>query len=68
MEDLMRSTHYAEQRSAPRSAPRSITELRAALLGEVVAPDDPDVRISSASGQRRSRPATRADRPPCRFR
>ena len=42
MEDLMRSTHYAEQRSAPRSAPRSITELRAALLGEVVAPDDPE--------------------------
>src|SRR5436305_1314818 len=38
MEDLMHSTHYAE----PRSAPGSIPELRAALLGEVVAPDDPE--------------------------
>jgi FAD/FMN-containing dehydrogenase len=42
MEDLMRSTHYAEDRSAPRSTPGSIPELRAALRGELVAPDDPD--------------------------
>jgi FAD/FMN-containing dehydrogenase len=42
MEDLMRSTHPAEQRSAPRSAPGSISELHGALHGELVAPDDPE--------------------------
>jgi FAD/FMN-containing dehydrogenase len=41
MEDLMPSTHYAEQRSASRAAPGSIPELRAALMGAVVAPHDP---------------------------
>ena len=39
-QDLMPSTHYAEQRSAPRSIPGSIPELRTALLGEVIAPND----------------------------
>jgi FAD/FMN-containing dehydrogenase len=45
-QDLMRSTHYSEQRSAPRSIPGSIPELRARLLGEVVAPND--LRYESA--------------------
>ena len=69
MEDLMRSTHYAEQRSAPRSAPGSIPELRAALLGEVVAPDDPEYEsarlVVNAAVDRRPalivRPADSAD-------
>jgi hypothetical protein len=69
MEDLMRSTHYAEQRSTPRSAPGSIPELRAALLGEVVAPDDPDYEsarlVVNAAVDRRPalivRPAGSAD-------
>jgi FAD/FMN-containing dehydrogenase len=39
-QDLMRSTHDAEQRSAPRAIPGTIPELRAALRGEVIAPDD----------------------------
>jgi FAD/FMN-containing dehydrogenase len=42
MENLMRSTHYADERSAPRSTPGSIPQLRAALRGEVLAPDDPE--------------------------
>jgi FAD/FMN-containing dehydrogenase len=42
MKNLTPSTHYAEQRSAPRSVPGSIPQLRAALRGEVVAPNDPD--------------------------
>jgi FAD/FMN-containing dehydrogenase len=42
MENMMRSTRYAEERSAPRSTLGSILELRAALRGEVIAPDDPE--------------------------
>ncbi len=69
MEDLMRSTHYAEQRPAPRSAPGSIPELRAALLGEVVAPHDPGYEsarlVVNAAVDRRPalivRPADSAD-------
>ena len=68
-QDLMPSTHYAEQRSAPRSIPGSIPELRAALLGEVVAPDDPDYEsarlVVNATVDRRPalivRPADAAD-------
>jgi FAD/FMN-containing dehydrogenase len=69
MEDLMRSTQYEEQRSAPRSAPGSIPELRAALVGEVVAPDDPGYEsarlVVNAAVDRRPalivRPADSAD-------
>ena len=42
MEDLMHLTRRAEHRSAPRRARGSIAELRPALNGEVVAPDDPE--------------------------
>ena len=38
----MSSVHHAEQRSAPHSLPSSIQDLRAAVLGRVIAPDDPD--------------------------
>jgi FAD/FMN-containing dehydrogenase len=69
MEDLMRSTPYTEQRAAPRSAPGSIPELRAALHGEVVAPDDPGYEsarlVTNAAVDRRPalivRPADSAD-------
>lgn len=68
-QDLMRSTHYSEQRSAPRSIPGTIPELRAALLGEVVAPDDPEYEsarlVVNAAVDRRPalivRPADSAD-------
>jgi FAD/FMN-containing dehydrogenase len=42
MEDLMHTTHAAEPRSTPRSTPGTIPELRAALHGELLAPDDPE--------------------------
>ncbi len=69
MEDLMHSTYYAEQRSAPRPAAGSIPELRAALLGEVVAPGDPEYEsarlVVNAAVDRRPalivRPADSAD-------
>ena len=61
----MHATHYAE----PRSAPGSIPQLRAALLGEVVAPDDPEYEsarlVVNAAVDRRPalivRPADSAD-------
>lgn len=57
------------QRSAPRSIPGSIPGLRAALLGEVVAPDDPEYEsarlVVNAAVDRRPalivRPADSAD-------
>ena len=61
--------HYAEPRSAPRSIPGSIPELRAALLGEVLTPDDPEYQsarlVVNAAVDRRpaliARPADSAD-------
>ena len=65
MEDMMHSTHSAE----PRSAPGSIPELRTALLGELIAPDDPEYEsarlVVNAGVDRRPalivRPADSAD-------
>jgi FAD/FMN-containing dehydrogenase len=65
----MRSIHHAERRSAPRSTPGSIPELQSALLGDVVAPDDPEYnsarRVVNAAVDRRPalivRPADTAD-------
>ncbi len=65
----MHSTYYAEQRSAPRPAAAAIPELRAALLGEVVAPGDPEYEsarlVVNAAVDRRPalivRPADSAD-------
>jgi FAD/FMN-containing dehydrogenase len=65
MKDLSRSTHCAEQRSAPASIP----EFRTALHGEVVAPDDPEYEsarlVVNAAVDRRPaaivRPADSAD-------
>jgi FAD/FMN-containing dehydrogenase len=69
MGNVMRSTHHAEQRSALRLTPTSIPELRAALLGEVIEPDDPEYEsarlVVNAAVDRRPavivRPADSAD-------
>ncbi len=69
MEDLIRSTPDAEQRSAHRLAPGSIPELRAAFHGDVVAPHDPGYEaarlVVNAAVDRRPalivRPADSAD-------
>jgi FAD/FMN-containing dehydrogenase len=65
----MRSILNAEPRSAPRSIPNSIPDLRAAMLGRVIAPDDPDYEsarlVVSAAVDRRPaliiRPADATD-------
>jgi len=65
----MRSTHADQQRSAARSAPGSIPELRAAFHGDVVAPHDPEYEsarlVVNAAVDRRPalivRPADSAD-------
>jgi FAD/FMN-containing dehydrogenase len=65
----MSSVHHAEQRSAPHSLPDSIQALRAALLGRVIAPDDPEYEsarlVVNAAFDRRPaliiRPADSAD-------
>jgi FAD/FMN-containing dehydrogenase len=65
----MSSVHHAEQRPAPHSLPNSIQGLRAALLGQVIAPDDPEYEsarlVVNAAFDRRPaliiRPADSAD-------
>ncbi|MBV8710489.1 MAG: FAD-binding oxidoreductase [Solirubrobacterales bacterium] len=65
----MHSIRRAEQRSQPRSLPGSIADLRAALLGRVIAPEDPDYEsarlVFNAAVDRRPalviRPADSAD-------
>jgi FAD/FMN-containing dehydrogenase len=65
----MSSVYHAEQRSAPHSLPDSIQALRAALLGRVIAPDDPEYEsarlVINAAFDRRPaliiRPADSAD-------
>src|SRR5512135_2910938 len=65
----MSSVHHAEQRPAPHSLPNSIQGLRAALLGRVIAPDDPEYEsarlVVNAAFDRRPaliiRPADSAD-------
>jgi FAD/FMN-containing dehydrogenase len=65
----MRSTPNAEPRSTPRATPNSIPDLRGAVLGRVIAPDDPDYEsarlVINAAVDRRPalivRPADAAD-------
>jgi FAD binding domain len=65
----MRFIPNAEPRSAPRSTPNSIPDLRGAMLGRVIAPDDPDYEsarlVVTAAVDRRPalivRPADAAD-------
>jgi hypothetical protein len=62
----MSSVHHAEQRP-PHSLPNSIQGLRAALLGRVIAPDDPECEsarlVVNAAFDRRPAPIIR----PCDF-